>query len=65
MSKFYRKLVTKLQNDFTKENIKYPKSVVKAYNLLEHHRRDQVPVTQYRGDKGINFANIKGIKGEE
>ena len=38
--KRYDKLLTELQNDYAKGNNNYPGNVGKAYNLLEHYKRD-------------------------
>ena len=56
--KRYSKLMTELQNDYTKGNNNYPRNVVKEYNLLEHYKRNQTPVLQHRRDEELSFANI-------
>ena len=60
----YSKLLTELQNHYTKGNNNYPGNIVRAYNILEHYKRYPNPVVQNRGYKGLSFANIEDGKGE-
>ena len=63
--KRYGKLLTELQNDYVKGSNNYPGNVVKAYNLLEHYKRDQTLLVQHCGDEGLIFAKIEDEKGED
>ena len=38
---------------------------MKAYNLLEHYKRDQTLLVQHCGYEGLSFANIEDGKGED
>ena len=38
---------------------------MKAYNLPEYYKRDQIPVVQHRGDEVLRFTNIEDRKGED
>ena len=53
--KRYGKLLTELQNDYTKGNNNYPENIIKSYNLLGQYKRDQTPAVKHRGDEGIRF----------
>ena len=61
--KRYDKLLNELQKDYTKGGNNYPGNTVKAYNLPNHYKRDQTPVVQHCGDKGLRLTNIEDRKG--
>ena len=53
----YKKLLQDLQNDYIKENNKYPRDVTEAYNMLNHYVRVAHQRQQYYNDsEGVAFA---------
>ena len=65
--KRYGKLLTELQNDYTKGNNNYPENIIKSYNLLGQYKRDQTPAVKHRGDEGIRFRKnrVREGRGQE
>ena len=63
--KRYSRLLTELQNYYTKGNNNYLGNIVKAYNLLDHYKRNKTTVVQNCGDEGLSLANIEDGKGED
>jgi hypothetical protein len=55
----YSRLLEDLDNDYTKGNDKYPRTVAEAYNLIINYRQARPAARIYHDTEGVAFANIK------
>jgi hypothetical protein len=60
----YSRLLEDLDNDYTKGNDNYPRTVTKAYNLIINYRQARPEARIYHNAEGVPFANI-GEEGDE